>query len=93
MQARLRGHCVETAWLDLSSWPFTALGEGQKPEGAGGEARGGGGLGEAPMKKRKKAVKAVKANKRKAPTRKSPARKGKRATTKHYRLKVDFLRT
>ena len=45
------------------------------------------------MKKRKKAVKAVKANKRKAPTRKSPARKGKRATTKHYRLRVDFLRT
>jgi len=73
--------------------PLARLAQDEEPGGAGDEARGGGGLGEAPMKKRKKAVKAVKANKRKAPTRKSPARKGKRATTKHYRLKVDFLRT
>src|SRR5690242_11462073 len=30
LQARLRGHCLETAWLNLSSWPFTALGQGQE---------------------------------------------------------------
>ena len=34
LQARLRGHCVEAAWLDL-----------EEPECASGEARGGGGLG------------------------------------------------
>jgi len=32
--------CVETAWLDLSSWPLTALAQGQKSERASGEARG-----------------------------------------------------
>ena len=32
LQARLRGHCVEAAWLDL-----------EEPECASGEARGGGG--------------------------------------------------
>src|SRR5262249_8079028 len=40
VQVRLRGHCVKAAWLDLSSWPFTALGKGQEPECTSGKARG-----------------------------------------------------
>ena len=39
--ARLRGHCVKTAWLDLSLLgPVTALDKGQKSECASGHARG-----------------------------------------------------
>jgi hypothetical protein len=36
---------VETAWLDLSSWPLTALGQSQKSECAGSEAGSRGRLG------------------------------------------------
>src|SRR5262245_60539029 len=32
------GHCVGTAWLDLSSWSLTALDRSQKSKRAGGEA-------------------------------------------------------
>ena len=44
VQARLRGYRVETARLDLSSWPLAALVESQKSECTSGEARGRGGL-------------------------------------------------
>jgi hypothetical protein len=40
LSARLRGHCEQTAWLGLSSWPLTALDQGQKSVCASGEARG-----------------------------------------------------
>ena len=36
---------VETAWLDLSSWPLTALGQSQKSECAGSEVGSRGRLG------------------------------------------------
>jgi hypothetical protein len=45
LSARLRGHRVEAARLALSVGPVAALGEGQEPESAGCNARGGGGLG------------------------------------------------
>jgi hypothetical protein len=45
LQARLRGHCEQTAWVDLSSWPLAALAQGQELESASGEARGRRGLG------------------------------------------------
>jgi len=45
LRARLRGHRVETARLDLSIWPVGQLGQGQKPEGPSSEARSRRGLG------------------------------------------------
>jgi ATP-dependent DNA ligase len=39
LPARLRGHRVQTARLAISFRPRRLLGEGEKPEGAGGEAR------------------------------------------------------
>jgi ATP dependent DNA ligase domain len=44
LQARLRGHRVEAVGLALSVRPLTALGEGQKSESAGSEARSRGRL-------------------------------------------------
>jgi hypothetical protein len=41
----LGGYCVETAWLDLSSWPLAALDQSQKSECARRHARGRRGLG------------------------------------------------
>jgi hypothetical protein len=38
--ARLRGHCVEVAWLAIPLRPGELLSEGQRPDGASGEARG-----------------------------------------------------
>jgi hypothetical protein len=55
LQARLRGHRVETAWLALSVGPFGALAKGQKPKSASSEAGGRGGLGSAPLDKETKA--------------------------------------
>jgi hypothetical protein len=43
-QARLRRHRIETAWLAIPLWALSALGKGQKPQGARRHARGGGGL-------------------------------------------------
>jgi hypothetical protein len=54
LPARLRGHRVKAAWLASPFRPLTAVGEGQNPESASGEARGRGGLGRprvAPMSK------------------------------------------
>jgi hypothetical protein len=41
----LRGHCQQATRLALSLGAFAALGVGQEPECASGEARGRGGLG------------------------------------------------
>ena len=45
LQARLRGDRFKKARLNLSPWPLAALGEGQEPESASGEAGSRGGLG------------------------------------------------
>jgi len=45
---------VEAAWLALPLRPLTALGQGQKFEGADSEARGGGGLAVMAMHKQRK---------------------------------------
>jgi hypothetical protein len=42
---RLRRHRLEAAWLALPLGPFSKLGEGQKSESTGSQARGRGGLG------------------------------------------------
>jgi hypothetical protein len=56
LRARLRRDRVETARLALPVRTLTALGEGQKSESAGSEARGRGGLG--PLKRVRLASKA-----------------------------------
>ena len=45
LQARLRGDRFKKARLNLSPWLLAALGEGQEPESASGEAGSRGGLG------------------------------------------------
>jgi hypothetical protein len=45
LQARVRGHRVEAARVALSLRPVEGLAQVQEPGSAGGEARGGGGLG------------------------------------------------
>src|SRR5262249_52757517 len=45
LQARLRGHRVETAGLALCLRPLAALGQEQESGGTSGQARSGGGLG------------------------------------------------
>jgi hypothetical protein len=44
LQARLRGPCLEAAGLALSGWPGALLDKGQESGGAGGHARGRGGV-------------------------------------------------
>jgi hypothetical protein len=44
-EAQMRTVCEQTAWVDLSWWPLTALAQDQKSKRASGEARGRGGLG------------------------------------------------
>jgi hypothetical protein len=57
LQARLRGHCVEAAWLSLSLGALAALAQGQKSKSASGDARGGRRLGT--LNQRKPAARAV----------------------------------
>jgi hypothetical protein len=52
LQARLRGHCVEAARLAVCQRPHPTLAQVQEPGGPGGEARGGGRLGEAEVTRR-----------------------------------------
>src|SRR5215831_17335537 len=49
LQARVRGHRVEAARVALSLRPVEGLAQVQEPGSAGGEARGGGGLGPGAM--------------------------------------------